>query len=115
MLDNEFCEFLERQISRAFANSGIDKVKHFWCDGIMLPTFENQYSKKFVNDNRKVVMTAFTGLSGQDRYELTLNFGSKACSKYARDLDLAECVPNPEQSNWFFVDIERNKIVIWLD
>ena len=50
MLDNEFCSFLEHEISKAFANSNNDRVKHFWCDGVLLPTFENEYSKKFVND-----------------------------------------------------------------
>ena len=115
MLDNEFCEFLEYEISKAFTNSTNDRVKHFWCDGVLLPTFENEYSKKFVNDNRQIVMTAFMGLSGQDKYELTLKFGNKSLSKYAKDLDISECVPNPESINWFDIDIERQKISIQLD
>jgi hypothetical protein len=115
MLDNEFCEFLEYEISKAFTNSTNDRVKHFWCDGVLLPTFENEYSKKFVNDNRQIVMTAFMGLSGQDKYELTLKFGNKSLSKYTRDLDISECVPNPENSNWFDIDIESQKISIQLD
>ena len=114
MLDNEFCEFLEYKISEAFTKSNNEQVKHFWCDGVLLPTFENEYSKKFVNDNRKIVMTAFIGLSGQDEYELTLNFGNTALSKYARDLQISECVPNPENSNSFDVDLERRTIVIQL-
>jgi len=110
MLDNEFCEFLEYEISKAFTNSTNDKVKHFWCDGVMLPTFENEYSKKFVNDNRQIVLSTFIGLTGQDKYELTLKFGNKALSKYARDLDISECVPNSENKDWFHIDIERQKI-----
>ena len=51
MLDNEFCEFLEYEISKAFTNSTNKKVKHFWCDGVLLPTFANEYSKNFVSDN----------------------------------------------------------------
>jgi len=78
MLNNDFCDFLERQLSKAFANSSIDSIKNFWCDGILPPTFENQYSKKFVNDNRKVVMTAFVGVSGCKRtlfrYSFRLEF-----------------------------------------
>jgi hypothetical protein len=115
MLDNEFCEFLEYEISKAFTNSTNDIVKHFWCDGVLLPTFENEYSKKFVNDNRQIIMTAFIGLSGQDKYELTLKFGNKALSKYARDLDISECVPTLDNNNWFDIDIERQKILIQLD
>ena len=115
MLDNKFCGFLEHEISKAFAKSNNDEVKGFWCDGILLPTFENEYSKKFVNDNRKIVMIAFVGLSGQEKYELTLKFGNKALSRYARDLDIIECVPNSENYDWFDIDIERQTILIQLD
>jgi len=115
MLDNEFCEILEHKISKVFTNSTSEKVKHFWCDGVLLPTFENDYSKKFVNDNRKIIMTAFIGLSGQDKYELTLNFGNTALSKYARDLQISDCIPSPDNTNWFDIDVERLTIVIQLD
>ena len=114
MLDIKFCEFLEHEMSKAFAESNNDQVKGFWCDGILLPTFENEYSKKFVNDNRKIVIIAFIGLSGQDKYELTLKFGNKALSRYARDLEISECVPNLENPDWFDIDIERKKILIQL-
>ena len=110
-----FFEFLEYEISEAFPNSTNERVKHFWCDGILLPTFENEYSKKFVSDNKQIVMTAFMGLSGQDKYELTLKFGNIALSKYARSLNISECLPKPENSNWFDIDIERQKISIQLD
>jgi len=115
MLDKEFCEFLEYEISKAFANSTNDQIKRFWCDGILLPTFQNEYSKKFVTDNRQIVMTAFIGLSGQDKYELTLKFGNKALSKYVKGLEISECVPNPKNNNWFDIDIERRRISIQLD
>jgi hypothetical protein len=115
MLDHEFCAFLEYEITKALANSTTDKVNHFWCDGVLLPTIEREYSKKFVNDNRQIVMTAFIGLSGQDKYELTLKFGNKSLSKYARGLDISECVPNPENSDWFDIDIEKQKISIQLN
>lgn len=115
MIDSEFCKFLEHVISMAFVNSTNDRFKHFWCDGVLLPTFENQYSKKFVNDNRQITLTAFAGLLGQDKYELILKFGNKALSKYTRDLDISECVPNSENKNGFEFDIERRKISIQLD
>ncbi|MGN6438814.1 MAG: hypothetical protein ACTHMM_19880 [Agriterribacter sp.] len=115
MLNNDFCERLERKISEAFTNSGNEKAKHFWCDGVLLPTFENEYSRKFVNDNRQIVMAAFIGLSGQDKYELVLKFGDKALSKYARGLDIFECIPNSTNETWFDIDVARRKILIQLD
>ncbi|HEY4874598.1 MAG TPA: hypothetical protein VIH86_03440 [Puia sp.] len=114
MLTKEFCEFLESKLSKAFADTNNAETKGFWCDGVLLPTFESQYSKKFVNDKRKVSMIAFVGISGQDRYELTLHFGQKSLSKYARDLELTECVPHTENSNWFDIDTNQKKIDIYL-
>jgi hypothetical protein len=114
MLDQDFCNFLEYEISKAFAHSTNNQKKYFWCDGILLPTSESEYSKKYVNDNRQIVMMAYSGLSGQDHYELTLKFGPKSLSRYARDLDISECVPDPVDSNWWDIDVERLKIWIQL-
>ena len=75
-----------------------------------MPTFETEFSKKFVNDNRRIAMTAFAGLDGQDKYKLVLKFGKKSLSKYARDLDIKECLPDIQKTNWLIFD-ERNKTI----
>lgn len=54
MLNNEFCEFLEYELTKAFANSANPEVQSFWCDGVLLPDSENEYSKKHVNDNMQI-------------------------------------------------------------
>jgi len=114
MLDKEFCDFLESKLEEVFVNSPDKKINHFWCDGILLPPIEKYCSKKFVNDNRKIgMLKVFAGLTGQDEYELTMNFGSKALSRYARDIDISECWQEME-SNWLEVDIENKKITIQL-
>jgi hypothetical protein len=115
MIDIEFCDLLEIKIEGALANSDKEPVKYYCCDGVLLPTFEHEYSPKYVNDNRQIVMTAFVGRDGQDKYELTLCFGRKALSRYARGLDIAECVPDPESSDWFEIDITERKIWVFLD
>ncbi len=115
MLDQNFCEFLENKITQALGNSEDKRLKGFWCDGIVLLDSENDYSKKDVNNKRQIVMTAFLGHTGQDKYRLTLRFGQKASSKYARDLSLEECVPNLEDNNWLDIDTVNKKIVIQLD
>jgi hypothetical protein len=114
MLDPDFCIFLEYEITKAFAHSTNNQLKYFWCDGVLLPNSESEYSKKFVNDNRQIVMMAYSGLSGQEHYELTLLFGKKALSRYARDLDITECVPDLTDSNYWDIDVERLKIWIQL-
>lgn len=113
-LDEGFCIFLEYEITRVLGQSDDVLLKHFWCDGVLLPDSVEDYSKKFVNSKRQVVMRAFAGQTGQDLYELTLRFGPKALSRYSRDLSLEECVPDIEESNWLAVDIESKKIVVQL-
>ena len=115
MLDQVFCEFLEYEITKVLASSTDERLKGFWCDGVLLAISENEYSKKSVNDKRQVVMTAFAGQTGQEKYELTLRFGRKALSRYARDLRLEECVPNPEDNNWLDIDPTKKKMVLQLD
>lgn len=114
MLDQDFCSFLESKIGAAFQKSNREPVKHFVCDGVLLPASEADYSAKSINDKRQVVMTAFIGFSGQDAYELTLNFGAKALSRYARDLDISECLPDTESDDWWDFDIARRTIFIQL-
>jgi len=114
MVDREFCDFLEYKLGQVFANSKNEQINHFWCDGVLLPTIDKYYSKKFVNDNREIpMMKVFAGLTGQDEYELTLKLGSQALSKYAREMDITGCLDEKDE-NWFEIDIERKKIVIQL-
>ncbi len=112
MLDQSFCEFLEYELSKAFPNSPDVSVQRFWCDGILLPYAENDISKKNVNDKRFLSMKAFSGESGQDKYQLILNFGPKSLSKYARGFDIKECIPGTANNDWFEVDQENKTIII---
>lgn len=115
IIDRDFCEFLEYKICKAFEHSDNDQIKGFWCDGILLNQPDSSYSKKYVNDNRQIKLKAFIGKDGQTEYELTLKFGNKALSRYARNLDIKECMPTPGKQNWFDIDIKRKKIEIQLD
>ena len=81
MLDQEFCTFLEYHLSRCFKFSGDESVKSFWCDGIALPSDENDYSKKAINDKRMVLTRAYLGKNGQEQYTMTIKFGNKALSR----------------------------------
>ncbi len=115
MLDQDFCDFLEYEICKAFEHSDNEGIKDFWCDGVLFNQPENSYSQKFVNDNKQITLKAFIGKDGQAEYELTLKFGNKSLSRFARNLDIKECVPNPDKHNWFDIDTKRNKIEIQLD
>jgi hypothetical protein len=79
-----------------------------------LPLSDNEISKKCVNDKREIVMTAFIGFDGQDRYTLILKFGNKALSRYARNLDIKECIPAVTENDWYTIDIPNKVLTIHL-
>ena len=114
MLDQDFCTFLEFEICKALNNLNNDQVKGFWCDGVLLPLNEREYSKLVVNSREYIVLTAFSGKSGQDQYELKLEFGKKSLSRYSRDLDIREYL-NMDTNIWFDIDIELQKMKIRFD
>ncbi len=114
MLDKDFCSFLEYQLTKGFKFSADEAVRHFWCDGVVLPLNEKEYSIKSVNDNRKVKAIAYTGKTGQEKYDLIIQFGQKALSRYSRNLDIQECVPDVEANNWYSVDAGHKLITVQL-
>jgi hypothetical protein len=81
--NEDFCVYLECHLSLVFKNFEDDEVKFFWCDGIAMTLVEGQLSAKSVNDTRKIVTKAWIGTDGQGEYEMTINFGPKALSRYA--------------------------------
>ncbi len=112
MLDQNFLTFLEYEISKVFDNTPDEEFRGFWCDGLLLSEPEQDYSIKYVNDNRLVVLKAFLGKDGQTEYKVLLHFGNKTLSRYARGLSLQECLPC---SDWFSIDINKKTVEIYLD
>jgi hypothetical protein len=114
MINKAFCELLEYKITAALQKSPDDSLKGYWCDGILLPTFENEYSQKYVNDNRRITLSAFIGIDGQDKYEVVLLLGKNALSKYSRGLNISDCMPEFETTGEFTFDSIRKQLIIEL-
>jgi hypothetical protein len=114
MLDQYFCSYLEYEVTKAFSKSPDNLIKHLWCDGILLPAYDKEILKKKVNDTRQIAMTAFIGKDGQDKYELTIKFGSKSLSRYERGLDIKQCIPDPKEVDWYNIDIFNKRMTIYL-
>ncbi|MBC8756125.1 hypothetical protein H2O64_15725 [Kordia sp. YSTF-M3] len=107
---------LDLRLSEEFSKSEDPLLKNFWCDGIYLYPTDHQLVKKYVNDKRKIVVTAWLGKTGQDAYEATIHFGTRALSRYAKGTDVSEAIPKFEsQTEWIEIDIERKTIEIRLD
>lgn len=115
MIDDDFCGTLEYALCRALAASDDVHTAGFWCDGVALNQPADRYSRKFVNDERAVTLRAYLGRDGQGEYQLTLRFGRRALSRYARDLDIRECIPRQDTPPWFTVDTKRNEVEVVLE
>jgi hypothetical protein len=115
MLDQDFCKTLEYKISNVLENTSDEKLKGFWCDGVLLSEPDNCYSQKFVNDNRQVKMQVLLGKDGQTAYNLTLKFGNKSLSRYVRNLSIVDCIPQTDFENWFKIDTRQKEIELQLD
>jgi hypothetical protein len=115
MLNQHFLEDLEFATTKALSNTINPETKGFWCDGILLQFNENEYSKKTINDKRHLILKAFIGIDGQDKYMMTLHFGRKSLSKIQRDLDLKSCFPNSDNDEWVKIDTLKKEIIIKLD
>lgn len=119
MLTQDFCNYLEYEISDALAHSEDKNTRRCWCDGVILPENEEEYSIKRVNDKRKVITAAWIeknakGKDSQFLCELTIYFGRKSISNYVKGKDLKEWVPNTEADDWIYLDIENRIIEIQL-
>lgn len=115
MLDQSFCKMLEYKICEALENISDEEVKGFWCDGVLLLEPDNYYLQKFINDTRQTKLKAFVGKDGQGVYSLTLKFGKKALSRYARNLDIADCIPQTDFDKWLGIDTSKQELEIQLD
>jgi len=112
--NEDFCVYLEYHLSRVFKNFEDDEIKFFWCDGVAMPFVEEQLIAKSVNDTRKIITKARIGADGQGEYEMTINFGPKALSRYSRGLDLNECVPAEDSLDWITFTRDEKKIELRL-
>ena len=115
--NEEFCIELENRICIELEKNEDANLKGFWCDGIsFIPTIENQLTKKYINDKRKIETIAWLGKSGQEEYLAIIHFGKKALSKYANDKKLTTSIPELEsKNNWLEIDIKNKTIEIRLN
>jgi len=112
-IDENFCVYLEYHLGLVFQKSDDERVKHFWCDGVAIPS-SDQLERKFVNDKRKLVTKAWIGKDGQSEYEISIKLGKYALRRFAKGKSLKDCIPGQENSDWIEIDVEMKKIELSL-
>lgn len=118
--NQEFCEYLEYHLCRAFDHSELEELRGFWCDGVSwAPYYNENVNRDYLRaenilKTKKIVTTANTGASGQDYYELTLQLGTSALKRYELGLSLIDCLPEEDSIGWFDLDVVNKKMEIRL-
>lgn len=108
--DNDFYEKLEYHLTQTFRNSQNKDLNSFWCDGIepKINIVEELIKEK------RIITRAWIGKSGQDEYEMCINFGDKAMEKYFSKESIVDCFPDTSPSDWVKLDVKKGIITLFL-
>jgi len=109
--NEEFCRQLAYHLERTFSNSPDKRIYPIVCEDILLPFTRWHLSRKYVNDNRKIVTDAYIEFVS---YEMTIHFGKYSLRRYARGTSLLDCLPSSESMDWIELDMEKRTISVWL-
>jgi hypothetical protein len=117
MLDQKFCGRLEYAISEALAKSTDIDWRRCWCDGVLLPDDEKDYSRAHILKTKEVVLKAWIDEGkakkerrGQFLYDMKLHFGDESVDKLKTGVRLEECIPNNAADSWIVLDRENRMI-----
>ena len=114
MIDENFLVHLEFAISNALQNADEKSRRSYWCDGILMPDSEDDYSQKKINDKRKITLRAVIPKEQYEEkeywYDLILKFGKYSLRRYAKGTRIEDCIPSTDNADWIELDIE-NKII----
>lgn len=106
----EFVYHLGNEIAETIGNSDQKKLKGWWCDGID----SKRYSKKYINDNRRIETIGWFGKDGQTKFELIINFGKFSLRRFAKGTSMIDCIPKDEEKEWLKLDLDRKIIELQL-
>jgi hypothetical protein len=118
MLDKDFLVMLEFAISNALENATEKNKRSYWCDGIILPDSEDDYSQKKINDSRQILLRAVIprGQYQEKQYwfDLILKFGKYSLRRYAKGTNIEDCIPDTNNADWIELDLEERIIEVQL-
>lgn len=107
MLTEDFCTYLEYQISRALQQAD-DDINSYWCDGILLPNTRDEEAGKQVFQTGRIITTAIIPKGQYEekeyRYQLTIKLGKASLLRYLNNKRLEDCVPSEESAEWIKLD-----------
>ena len=121
MLTQDFCDFLEYQISGALRQSTDNDRRRFWCDGVLMPEMSKDNSTEQVKATKRILTQAWIDEGrikgqelGQTSYNLTIRLNDKSLERFVNGLDLTDCVPDQEDDTWISMDVKEKDLEIRL-
>jgi hypothetical protein len=121
MFDEEFCGRLEYAISGALTKSKDVDWRRCWCDGVLLPENETDYSSGQILRTKEVVTKAWIdegrtkeAQRGQFLYDMRLSFGDNSLNKIKKGDRLEDCIPNISADSWIVLDQQNRTIEVQL-
>ena len=113
IFNQSFCSLLE--FSLPFEQLEDEKLRGFWCDGIdPIPYDIENLAIKNLKQNRKIKTRAWTGVNGQEIYEMTIHFGENSIRCFEQESSLENCIYSENPDNWITVEPNQKKIEIKL-
>jgi hypothetical protein len=113
VFNQDFCSLLEYSIP--FDQLEDESVRNFWCDGVdPIPFDIKNLALENLKLHRRIKTRAWTGVSGQEIYEMTIHFGNKSIKCFEQKLSLDECIYSENADNWVKVNPDEKTIEIKL-
>ena len=121
MFDEDFCGRLEYAISGALTKSKDVDWRRCWCDGVLLPDNETDYSPRQLLKTKEVVTKAWIDEGrtkevqrGQFVYDMRLSFGDNSMNKIKTGDRLEDCIPDVGADSWIVLDRQSRTIEVKL-
>lgn len=121
MVDRAFCDRLEYAISNALSASDEVDLRRCWCDGILLPDNETDYSSAQILKEKEMVLKAWIDegrIKGEQRgqflYDMRLSFGDNSLRSLKTGDRLEECIPDSKADLWIVLERENRTIEVTL-
>lgn len=109
--NEDFCIELEYTLCSVFSNCEVEELKRFWCDGVSwAPYYNSEVNKDYLSFEKvktrlHIETSARMGVSGQERFEMKINFGEKSLDRYKNEEIIVDCIPSKENSDWIEIEI----------
>ncbi|MES2265449.1 MAG: UPF0158 family protein [Bacteroidota bacterium] len=112
--NQDFCYELEYHLTKIFQYSQDPQITKFWCDGVLMPSEDQQLQRKNALNFRKIKTEAWVITTENEKFQITIKLGKLSIEKCKAGLQLTDCLPDINSLNSFSVNRENKYIELQL-